>query len=166
MAETTGVRPGEVRLELPAGFDAGVYFIGRIRTPFRSRAECPKNTAEARAAGRVELAARYAAGLKDLGLYSHLWLLYWMDQARRDLIEQVPAHLGRARGAFALRSPVRPNPIAMAAVELLGIEGAALLVRGVDCIDGTPLVDIKPYFASTDSFPDARRPPQQAKPPR
>ena len=158
MAERSDARPGEEATELPASHDAGVYFIGRIRTPFKSRAECPRNTAESDALGRVELDPRFAAGLEDLGLYSHVWLLYWMDQARRDLIQQVPAHLGRPRGTFALRSPVRPNPIALAAVELLGIDGATLRVRKVDCIDGTPLLDIKPYFASTDSFPDARRP--------
>ena len=158
MAERSDVRPGEVATELPASHDAGVYFIGRIRTPFKSRSECPRNTAESDAVGRVELDPRFAAGLEDLGLYSHVWLLYWMDQARRDLIRQVPAHLGRPRGTFALRSPVRPNPIALAAVELLGIDGATLRVRKVDCIDGTPLIDIKPYFASTDSFPDAKRP--------
>jgi tRNA-Thr(GGU) m(6)t(6)A37 methyltransferase TsaA len=158
MAERSDARPGEVATELPASHDAGVYFIGRIRTPFKSRAECPRNTAESDAVGRVELDPRFAAGLEDVGLYSHVWLLYWMHQARRDLIQQVPAHLGRPRGTFALRSPVRPNPIALAAVELLGIDGATLRVRKVDCIDGTPLIDIKPYFASTDSFPDARRP--------
>ena len=152
------VRPGEMAIELPAGFDAGVYFIGRIRTPFKSRAECPRNTAASDAVGRVELDPRYAAGLADLALYSHAFLLYWMDQARRDLIQQVPAHLTQPRGTFALRSPVRPNPIALAAVELLSIEGTTLTVRKVDCIDGTPLLDIKPYFASTDSFPQARRP--------
>jgi len=152
------IRPGEVAIALPAAFDAGVYFIGHIRTPFKSRAECPKNTAESDAIGRVELDPRYAAGLEDLALYSHVHLLYWMDQARRDLIQQVPAHLGRPRGTFALRSPVRPNPIALATVELVGIAGTALTVRNVDCIDGTPLLDIKPYFASIDSFPNARRP--------
>ena len=158
MVERSDVRPGEETTELPASHDASVYFIGRIRTPFKSRAECPRNTAESDALGRVELDPRFAAGLEDLGLYSHVWLLYWMHRARRDLIQQVPAHLGRPRGTFALRSPVRPNPIALAAVELLGIDGATLRVRKVDCIDGTPLIDIKPYFASTDSFPDARRP--------
>ena len=69
------------------------------------------------------------------------------------MIQQVPAHLGRPRGTFALRSPVRPNPIALATVELVSIDGATLVVRSVDCVDGTPLVDIKPYFASVDSFP-------------
>ena len=81
-----------------------------------------------------------------------------MDRARRDLIEQVPAHLGRPRGTFALRSPVRPNPIALSVVELVKIEGTVLTVRNIDCVDGTPLIDIKPYFVSIDSVPDARRP--------
>ena len=158
MPEKSDVRPGEVAVELPAGFDAGVYFIGRIHTPFKTRQDCPRNTAQSDAVGRVEVDPRYAAGLKDLQLYSHVILFYWMDQARRDLIEQVPGHLDRARGTFALRSPVRPNPIALAVVELVEIEGSTLTVRHVDCIDGTPLLDIKPYFASTDSFPQAKRP--------
>jgi tRNA-Thr(GGU) m(6)t(6)A37 methyltransferase TsaA len=158
MASESGMRPGEVALELPAGFDAGVYFIGRIRTPFKTRDDCPKGIAASDAVGRVELDPRYAAGLRDLDLYSHAILLYWMDRARRDLIEQVPAHLGHPRGTFALRSPVRPNPIAVAVVEILGIEGTTLTVRSIDCLDGTPLLDIKPYFASIDSVPDAARP--------
>ncbi len=158
MAEESDIRPGEVTIELPQAFDAGVYFIGRIRTPFKTRADCPRNIAGSEAVARVEVDPRYAAGLRDLELYSHAILLYWMDKARRDLIEQVPAHLGRPRGTFALRSPVRPNPIALAVVEVLGIEGTAITVRSVDCIDGTPLVDIKPYFASIDSVPGAKRP--------
>jgi tRNA-Thr(GGU) m(6)t(6)A37 methyltransferase TsaA len=158
MAARSDIRPGEVAIELPAAFDAGLYFIGRIRTPFKTGADCPRNTAESDATGRVEVDPRYAAGLQDLHLYSHAILLYWMDQARRDLIRQVPAHLGQPRGTFALRSPVRPNPIALAVVELLGVKGTCLTVRKVDCIDGTPLLDIKPYYASTDSCPGATRP--------
>jgi tRNA-Thr(GGU) m(6)t(6)A37 methyltransferase TsaA len=158
MPDWNAARPGEVNIDLPGSFDASIYFIGRIRTPFKTRGDCPKNIAESTAEGRVEIDPRYAGGLADLSLCSHVWLMYWMDQARRDLIQQVPAHLGWPRGTFALRSPVRPNPIARAAVELLGVEGTILRVRNVDCIDGTPLVDIKPYFASIDSIPGARRP--------
>jgi tRNA-Thr(GGU) m(6)t(6)A37 methyltransferase TsaA len=158
MPDTNGVRPAEVAIELPEAFDAGVYFIGRIRTPFTSRADCPRNISESATIGRIELNARYVAGLKDLARFSHVYLLYWMHQARRDLIQQVPAHLEEARGTFALRSPVRPNPIAMSAVELIEIQGSLLTVRNIDCIDGTPLIDIKPYFASIDSIPSARRP--------
>ncbi len=121
------------------------------------RSRGPKNTAQSDAEGRVELDPRYAQGLKELQLYSHAILLYWMDKARRDLIEQVPAYLGHPRGTFALRSPVRPNPISVGVVEVVRIEGGTLVVRKVDCVDGTPLVDIKPYFASTDSIPSATR---------
>ena len=114
MSEQGDMRPGEVAVELPASYDAGVYFIGRIRTPFKTRAECPKSPAASDAIGRVELDERYAAGLADLALYSHAFLLYWMDQARRDLLQQVPAHLGRPRGTFALQvagaaQPHRPG---------------------------------------------------------
>ena len=158
MPDNKEARPGEVAIELPCQFDAGVYFIGRIRTPFASLAACPKNIGEQLTLGKIELDPRYAAGLKDLSSFSHLYLLYWLNQARRDLVQQVPAHLGRPRGTFALRSPVRPNPIGLAAVELVGVEAGALVVRSVDCVDGTPLLDIKPYFASIDSFPAAKRP--------
>jgi tRNA (Thr-GGU) A37 N-methylase len=69
---------------------------------------------------------------------------------------QVPRHLGRPRGTFALRSPVRPNPIAASVARLIAVEGTSLSVIGLDCLDGTPLVDLKPYFASTDAVPDAK----------
>jgi tRNA (adenine37-N6)-methyltransferase len=72
-------------------------------------------------------------------------VLYWMHQSRRDLAVQAPRHNGKVLGTFALRSPVRPNPIASSVVTLLGIEGMILRVRGLDCIDGTPLIDLKPH---------------------
>ena len=150
------IRPGEVAVQLPEGFDAGLYFIGRMRTPFKSRAECPKSAGLARAVGRIELDARYAAGLRDLGLYSHAFVLYWMDKARRDLVVQAPKHYATGRPTFSVRSPVRPNPIALSVVELRKVEGNKIDVVGLDCLDGTPLLDIKPYFATTDSIPEAR----------
>jgi tRNA-Thr(GGU) m(6)t(6)A37 methyltransferase TsaA len=157
MAESD-VRPGELSVQLPGAFDAGVYFIGRIRTPFKRREDCPRSIAASDAAGRVEVDPGYAAGLEDLKLYSHAILLYWMNEARRDLIRQVPGHLGRPRGTFALRSPVRPNPVALAVVKILGIEGTSITVDKVDCVDGTPLLDIKPYYPSIDSVPEATVP--------
>src|ERR1700737_1925729 len=74
---------------------------------------------------------------------------------RRDLVIQVPRHHGVGRGTFALRSPARPNPIAMSVARLIGVDGSRLSVSGLDCLDGTPLLDIKPYFASTDSVAEA-----------
>jgi tRNA (Thr-GGU) A37 N-methylase len=78
-----------------------------------------------------------------------------MDKSPRNLVRQVPGHYGVPHGTFALRSPARPNPIALSVVKLLGIEGNRLSVAGLDCLDGTPLIDIKPYFASTDAVPEA-----------
>jgi tRNA-Thr(GGU) m(6)t(6)A37 methyltransferase TsaA len=150
-----GIRAGEVAIELPGRFDAGVYFIGGIRTPWTRREECPKNPRESDAVCTVEVDRRYAAALAGVESCSHLLVLYWMDGARRDLVLQVPRHYGEQRGTFALRSPARPNPIAASVATLLRVEGNVLSVVGLDCLDGTPLIDIKPYFASTDAFPDA-----------
>lgn len=150
-----GMRQGEVAVDLPAHCDASLYFIGRIRTPWQRREDCPKNIRESDAICTIELDPRWADALKGLETASHVWLLYWMDRARRDLVLQAPRHYAEQRGTFALRSPVRPNPIAIAAARLLNIEGNVLTVAGVDCLDNTPLLDIKPYFASTDAIPDA-----------
>jgi tRNA-Thr(GGU) m(6)t(6)A37 methyltransferase TsaA len=153
--EEFGIRAGEVAIPLPDEIDAGVYFIGRIRTPWTRRKECPKNARESGAVCTLEVDPRYAAALKGVESCSHLIVLYWMDKSRRDLVLQVPRHYREARGTFALRSPARPNPIAMSVVTLLQISDSRLSVVGIDCLDGTPLIDIKPYFASTDSVPDA-----------
>ena len=149
-----GPREGEIAIALPASFDAGVYFIGRIRTPWTRRDDCPKNARGSDASCTIELDPRYAAALDGVAGCTHLVVLYFMDQARRDLLVQAPRH-GERRGTFALRSPVRPNPIAMSVVRLLHIDGTKLSVVGLDCLDGTPLIDIKPYFASVDSVPEA-----------
>ena len=148
------IREGEIAITLPDKFDAGVYFTGRIRTPWTRRSDCPRNARGSDAMCTIELDERYAAALGGVDTCTHLVVLYFMDQARRDLVVQVSRHSGR-RGTFALRSPVRPNPIAMSVVRLVRVERTKLSVVGLDCLDGTPLIDIKPYFASVDSVPDA-----------
>ncbi|MGH6683408.1 MAG: tRNA (N6-threonylcarbamoyladenosine(37)-N6)-methyltransferase TrmO [Pseudolabrys sp.] len=150
-----GVWEGEKTIDLPAQTDAGLYFICRIRTPWKARKDCPKNARQSDAVCTVELDERFRDALKDVESCSHLVLLYWMDKSPRNLVLQVPSHYGVQRGTFALRSPARPNPIAMSVVKLLSINGNKLSVAGLDCLDGTPLLDIKPYFASTDSVPGA-----------
>ena len=149
------IRDGEQAVKLPEKTDAGVYFIGRIRTPWKDRKDCPKNARESDAVCTVELDPRWAKGLKEVETCSHIILLYWMDKAPRNLALQVPRHYGEPRGTFALRSPARPNPIALSVVRLLKVEGDTLSVVGLDCLDGTPMIDLKPYFASTDSVPEA-----------
>jgi tRNA-Thr(GGU) m(6)t(6)A37 methyltransferase TsaA len=150
-----GIRDGEIAVELPDHFDASLYYIGRIRTPWTRREQCPKNARESEAVCTIELDPRWAAGLKGVESCSHLVVLYWMDKSRRDLVLQVPRHYGVGRGTFALRSPARPNPIAMSVVRLVGVAGTKLRVIGLDCLDNTPLLDLKPYFASTDAAHEA-----------
>jgi tRNA (adenine37-N6)-methyltransferase len=137
------LRPGEVAVEPPRSTDAGVYFIGTIRTPWATRRECPKRGSRDGPVCTLVLDERWQQGLTDLADYKHIQILYWMHHARRDLVLQTP--FGKATtGTFALRSPVRPNPIASSIVDLVAIDGTSLQVRGLDCIDGTPLLDIKP----------------------
>jgi tRNA-Thr(GGU) m(6)t(6)A37 methyltransferase TsaA len=155
MDDRFAIREGEIALELPQAFDAGLYFIGRIRTPWPGRDDCPKNGRESDAACTIEVEPRYASALRSIETCSHLLVLYWMHQARRDLAVQAPRHYSEPRGTFALRSPVRPNPIAASVVRLVSVEGSRLSVVGLDCVDGTPLLDLKPYFASTDAVPNA-----------
>jgi tRNA-Thr(GGU) m(6)t(6)A37 methyltransferase TsaA len=149
------LREGEIAVELPEKFDASLYYIGRIRTPWKRREDCPKNPRETEAVCTIVLDPRWVKGLHGLESVSHVVVLYWMDRARRDLVLQAPHHYAERRGTFALRSPVRPNPIAVSVARLVRVEGNELSVIGLDCVDGTPLLDIKPYFASTDSVPDA-----------
>jgi len=153
--EEFGIREGEVAVPLPATTDAGVYFIGAIRTPWKRREECPKNARESDALCTIEVDPRFAAGLTGVDSCSHLLVLYWMDRSRRDLVLQAPRRYGDLHGTFSLRSPARPNPIAASVVALREVCGNRLAVVGLDCLDGTPLIDIKPYFAGTDSVPDA-----------
>jgi tRNA-Thr(GGU) m(6)t(6)A37 methyltransferase TsaA len=150
-----GLRRGETAVALPPHFDASLYFIGRIHTPWTRREDCPKNARESDAVCTIALDPRWAEGLNGLESASHVIVLYWMDHARRDLVRQAPRDYAEQRGTFALRSPLRPNPIALSVARLVRIEANTLCVIGLDCLDNTPLLDIKPYFASTDSVPDA-----------
>ena len=141
------IRPGEVAVPLPEAGDGVVYFIGRIRTPWKSRAECPKRgDPHDGPICTVEIDERWREALTGVDGHERLQLLYWMDQARRDLVRQSPKSDGRTTGTFALRSPVRPNPIASSVVHFVAAEDLRLLVRGLDCVDGTPLIDIKPDY--------------------
>ena len=158
-AAESDVRPGELSVPLPDHYDASLYFIGRIRTPWTTRKDCPRNARVSRESGvvcTIEVDPRWHQALPGVETCSHLIVLYWMDRARRDLVVQTPRNTEGGRPTFSVRSPVRPNPIALAVVELRKVEGNTLYVVGVDCLDGTPLLDIKPYFASTDAIPDAR----------
>ena len=147
--DDSGLRPGEIAVALPPAMDAGVYFIGRIRTPWRSRADCPKRGSADGPVCSIVVDERWRAALTGLAGQQRIQVLYWMSHARRDLVLQAPRRPGELQageliGTFALRSPVRPNPIASSVVEVVAINETTIEVRGLDCLDGTPLVDLKP----------------------
>jgi tRNA-Thr(GGU) m(6)t(6)A37 methyltransferase TsaA len=121
-----------------------VYFIGTIHTPWKVRGECPKRGSLDGPHCTIVVDERWRQALKDIGDHPRIQVLYWMHRARRDLVLQTPIRTGQTTGSFALRSPVRPNPIASSVVALVGIDGVTLRVRGLDCLDGTPLIDLKP----------------------
>lgn len=153
------LRPGEQTVPTPGAFDAGLWFIGRIATPWTRREDCPRRgDPEAGPVCRVTVDPPWDACLPGVERKGRLLLLYWMHHARRDLALQSPNHIGRLVGTFALRSPLRPNPVAASEVALLGVEGRTLLVRGLDCVDGTPLLDIKPVVGTPEPPPAALPP--------
>ena len=144
MVRLNEIRLGETAVALPPARDAELIYVGRIHTPWTDRLACPR---QGRADGplcRIEVFEPWAAALDGLDAYARIEVLYWLDASRRDLVRQSPANDGLARGTFALRSPVRPNPIGTSIATLVAIEGNVLTVRGLDCLNGTPLLDLKP----------------------
>jgi tRNA (adenine37-N6)-methyltransferase len=144
MVRLNEVRRNEVVVEAPASFDAGLAFIGIIRTPWTSRLECPRQGRTDGPICRIELAEPWVAALDGIEAYERIEVLYWLHESRRDLVRQSAANDGETRGTFSLRSPVRPNPIGTSLVGLVERRGPTLLVRGLDCLDGTLLIDLKP----------------------
>ncbi len=131
--------------------------IGIIRTPFTNTAGTPvQPSASEGASGTVEVFDEYEAGLLDLEGFDRIWLLYWFDRTCAPKLTVVPYKDDREHGLFATRAPCRPNPIGISSVRLLGIEGTTLRVADVDMLDGTPLLDIKPYVPAFDVYPVAR----------
>jgi tRNA-Thr(GGU) m(6)t(6)A37 methyltransferase TsaA len=152
-------RVGEIRAAFdPASLpgDARLVFIGHARTPWRDRDDCPKNLREARErgrTGRIEVDVPWRLGLRDLTAGGMIVVLTWLHRARRDLLVQAPRHREQTAGVFSLRSPVRPNPIGLHVVRLLACdaETGALDVDALDCLDGTPVLDIKPWIEGVDA---------------
>jgi tRNA (adenine37-N6)-methyltransferase len=144
MVREDELREAEVAVDPPPATDAGLVFIGTIRTPWTSRLETPR---QGRADGpecRIEVFEPWVGALDGIARFERVEVLYWLHLSRRDLVRQSPRNDGTTRGTFALRSPVRPNPIATSIASLVRVDGTTLVVRGLDCLDGTPLLDLKP----------------------
>ena len=165
------LRPGEVVLPSdPSGWDdARLTFIGRVESPWTHRADCPKNVREARErhrpAAAIAVVPTWRAAIAPLAPGDWVHVLTWLHGARRDLAVQVPRHLGSPRGTFALRSPVRPNPIGLHLVRIVALDAKAgrILIDAIDALDGTPVLDLKPYLPGVDAPPAAEPIPAGAR---
>jgi tRNA-Thr(GGU) m(6)t(6)A37 methyltransferase TsaA len=143
MGNEQQLRAGERAVTPTEANDAGLTFIGRIRTPWTSRSETPRQGRLDGPVCQIEVLPLWVPAIQGLEAFEFVEVLYWLHLSRRDLLLQSPKD-GTLRGTFAIRSPARPNPIGISKVRLFGIEGNILRVQGLDCVDGTPLLDLKP----------------------
>lgn len=132
--------------------------IGIIHTPYQSTEECPKGGYHNKGVpGTIELYPDLKDGLLDLEGFSHLILVWVFHQSQSYSLRSTPPHDGREHGVFATRSPHRPNPVGLTVVKLKKIEGNRIEIEDPDMLDGTPLLDIKPYLLPPDSLGEVRR---------
>jgi tRNA (adenine37-N6)-methyltransferase len=140
-------------VEITISFQA----IGIIRTPFLQAAGTPIQTTYGQnIEGRIELKEPYAGALDDIEGFERLWLIYWMDRTNEFKPKVMPYRDNQEHGLFATRSPSRPNPIGMSIVRFMKREASTLYVLDIDMLDGTHLLDIKPYIPAFDSHPESR----------
>jgi tRNA-Thr(GGU) m(6)t(6)A37 methyltransferase TsaA len=131
--------------------------IGTIRTPWTEMAGMPLQAVAAEGVrGTIEIVPEYAAGLRDLDGFSHLILLYHLHRMTGYALEVTPFLDTETRGVFATRSPKRPNPIGLSVVRLVGVAGSIVTIEDADMLDGTPLLDLKPYVPAFDHRPADR----------
>lgn len=131
--------------------------IGIIHSPFKNLRDMPiQPKGAAVREGAIEVFDQFAEGLRDLDGFSHIYMLYTFHQAQRTELSVVPFMDTVARGVFATRSPLRPNHIGLSIVEMVKVTANIVIIRGVDVLDGTPLLDIKPYVAAFDEVQVSR----------
>jgi tRNA (adenine37-N6)-methyltransferase len=134
-----------------------IKFIGIIHSPFTELQNMPIQPAGAPdTEGEVEVYGDYAEGLRDLDKFSHIYLIYYFHKAPRTELQVVPFMDTEKRGVFSTRSPLRPSHIGMSIVNLISVDGNRLKIRGIDILDGTPLIDIKPFIPQFDCIQDAK----------
>jgi len=130
--------------------------LGVIHTPYKRREDIPRQGRLSEEICQIEVFPEYQEGLKDIDQCTHLFVLFWLHLGDRERLLATPPTSKGVHGVFATRSPNRPNPIAIDIVRLLEVEGNRLTVKGMDALDGSVLLDIKPYFTDMDSIADAK----------
>jgi len=127
-----------------------IWPIGYVRSPYKEKIDAPRQGRLSDTVSEIVIDEQFRIALEGVEKKSHLIILSWFDRADRTMLRATPPHERIEHGVFATRSPNRPNPIAVSVVDLLKREGNILFVRGLDALDGTPVVDIKPYAADID----------------
>ncbi len=140
-------------MKIPDGY---LVQIGVVHSRYRKKPDAPFQGRHENVESRIEIFQEYEPALHDIEKCTHLIVLYWQNQAQRDKLQTKTPWGPEIHGVFATRSPNRPNPIGLCVVDLVGRKGRILTVSGMDALDGSSVIDIKPYSSSIDSIQDAR----------
>jgi tRNA-Thr(GGU) m(6)t(6)A37 methyltransferase TsaA len=124
--------------------------IGIINSPYKENEDAPRQGRQSNEISKITVFKDYTEALQDIGQHKHYLIFYWFDRADRDKLKGIPPGKTEERGVFSIRSPVRPNPIGLCLVELIKVEGNVLTVKWLDALDGSPLIDIKPFWPEID----------------
>jgi len=124
--------------------------IGVIKSPYKIRTDAPRQGRYSEEISEIIVFEDYLDGLDSIGRHEYLFVLYWQDKAERDKLKATPPGESEEKGVFSIRSPARPNPIALCLVKVLKIENNSIFVKWLDALDGSPLLDIKPFIKELD----------------
>jgi tRNA-Thr(GGU) m(6)t(6)A37 methyltransferase TsaA len=124
--------------------------IGHVRSSYKEKSDAPRQGRLSDTIAEIVIDERYYPALWQIEVRKHVWVLCWFDRADRTVLRAIPPGTSAEKGVFAIRSPDRPNPVSLCMVDLLGVKDGVLKVRGLDAIDGTPVIDIKMYSDEID----------------
>jgi tRNA (adenine37-N6)-methyltransferase len=127
-----------------------IHPVGYVRSPFKTRGDAPRQGRLSDTISEIVIDKKYHPALWQIEGRKHLWILCWFDRADRNVLRATPPGTSAEKGVFAIRSPDRPNPVSLCMVDLLDVHEGVLNVRGLDALDGTPVIDIKVYSADVD----------------
>jgi tRNA-Thr(GGU) m(6)t(6)A37 methyltransferase TsaA len=124
--------------------------VGIINSPYKKKEDAPRQGRNSEKLSKITIFKEYLQAIQDLERHKYYFIFYWQNKAERDILKATPPGKAKERGVFSIRSPVRPNPIALCLVELIKIDGNILTVKWLDALDGSPLLDIKPFWPEID----------------
>jgi tRNA-Thr(GGU) m(6)t(6)A37 methyltransferase TsaA len=124
--------------------------IGIINSPYKTKEDAPRQGRYSDKLSKITVFEEYLEGIQDIQRHKYYYIFYWLDKAERDKLKGIPPGKTEERGVFSIRSPIRPNPIALCLIELIKVERNVLTVKWLDALDGSPIIDIKPFWPETD----------------